>query len=186
MVRILIALLLVAASSVGVAQELFRYKDKDGRIVYSDIAPPADANNIQRKKLGGNFIETSETPYAVQVATQRNPVTLYAGDCGPGCDVARAMLNRRGVPFREVDVGQPGEALKMKEITGDMGIPVLLVGSAIILKGYEEAGWQAALDQAGYPKTPAARVNAIRNQADKNAAEKLAGKPASAAPAPKR
>lgn len=180
--RNLIALLLAAASSIGAAQELFRYVDKDGRVVYSDIAPPLDARDIQRKRLGGNFIDTSEPPYAVQIAQQRNPVLLYAGDCGPGCDAARALLNRRGVPFREIDPSQPGEAQKMKELTGDLSVPVLVVGSAIVLKGLEEGAWQAALDQASYPKTPAARVTTIRNQADKAAAERVAGKP----PATKR
>lgn len=145
-------------------------------MVYTDSAPPSDAKAVQQKKLGGNFIETSEAPYALQVAQQRNPVTLYSGACGPLCEQARALLNRRGVPHRDIDPSQPGELQKMKQVTGDQQVPVLVVGSAILLKGFEEEKWQAALDQAGYPKTPQARITSLKREADKAAADKATGK----------
>ena len=159
-------------------QQLFRYVDRDGRVVYTDTTPPADARSVQQKKLGGNFIETSEAPYALQYAQQRNPVTLYAGPCGPICEQARALLNRRGVPFTEIDVTQPSEMPKLKLLTGDQQVPVLTIGSTTLLRGFEEGGWQAALDQAAYPKTPAARITALKREADKSAADKTAGKAA--------
>jgi glutaredoxin len=177
MPRLALVILLSAIACAASAQELFRYVDKDGRVTYTDGAPPADAKDVQRKRLGANVIETNEPPYALQVAQQRNPVTLYSGDCGAACDSARALLNKRGVPFRDIDPSQPGEAQKMREITGDLAVPVLLVGSANILKGFEEGAWQSAIDLAGYPKTPATRINTIRRPADKAAAEKVAGKP---------
>lgn len=163
MQRTVIALVCgLAVSSVAVAeQQMFRYLDKDGRTVYTDTAPPADARNVQQKRLGGNYIETSEPPYALQVAQQRNPVTLYAGNCGPLCDASRALLNRRGVPYREIDPSQPAEAQKLKQVTGDMQVPVLTIGGAYVLKGFEEDRWQGALDSAGYPKTPAVRTTAL-------------------------
>ncbi len=170
---ILPLLLLLIPALATAQQSLFRYVDKDGRVVYSDTAPPLDAKSVQQKKLGGNFIETSELPYALQVAQQRNPVTLYSGPCGPLCEQARALLNRRGVPYRDVDPSQPGEMQKMKQLTGDQSVPVLTIGSAIMVKGFEEVRWQAALDQAGYPKTPTARVTALKRDADRAAAEKL-------------
>jgi glutaredoxin len=163
----------------GAQQSLFRYIDKDGHVVYTDTAPPPDAKSVQQKKLGGNFIETSEAPYSLQIAQQRNPVTLYSGACGPLCEQARALLNRRGVPFKEIDPSQPGELQKMKQITGDQQVPVLVVGNAIVIKGFLEEKWQAALDQAAYPKTPQARITSIKREADKAAAEKVAGKAAS-------
>jgi glutaredoxin len=135
---------------------------------------------VQQKRLGGNFIETSELPYALQVAQQRNPVTLYSGACGTLCEQARALLNKRGVPHRDIDPSQPGEAQKMKQVTGDLQVPVLIVGSGAPLKGFDEDRWQAALDQASYPKTPVTRMTAIKREADKattdNASGKTAGK----------
>lgn len=146
-------------------QQMFRYIDKDGRTVYTDKAPPSDARSVQQKKLGGNYIETSEPPYSLQYAQQRNPVTLYSGNCGPLCDSARALLNRRGVPYREIDPAQPAEAAKLKQASGDMQVPVLTIGAAQVLKGFEEARWQGALDQAGYPKTPTVRITQLKRDA---------------------
>ena len=179
MPRNCIALLLCLIPVLACAQELlYRYVDKNGHVVYSDSVPPADAKNVQRKKLGGNYIDTSEAPYALQIAQQRNPVTLYSGDCGTGCEQARALLNRRGVPHRDIDPSQPGELQKMKQVTGDALVPVLMIGSAILLKGFEATSWHAALDQAGYPKTPTARVTAVKRAADQAAADKAASKSA--------
>ena len=176
--RLVLLIVLSAAACAAWSQEqLYKYTDSDGRVVYSDSAPPADAKNVQRKRMGSNIIDTSEPSYPLQVAQQRNPVTLYAGACGPICESARAVLNRRGVPFREVDASNPAEAAKMRDLTGDLSIPVLVVGGAIVLKGFEEQAWQSALDTAGYPKTPPARVMTIRRDADRQAAERVAGKP---------
>jgi len=167
--RFSLALLCLLLSGIVAAQQpMYRYIDKGGRVVYTDTPPPPDARNVQQKKLGGNYIETSEPPYALQIAQQRNPVTLYSGNCGPLCDSSRALLNRRGVPYREIDPSQPGEAAKLKQLTGDMQVPVLIVGGAHVLKGFEEERWQGALDQAGYPKTPAARITQLKREpADK-------------------
>lgn len=163
--RIALTFVAMAVAATAFAQQqMYRYIDKDGRIVYSDTPPPADARSVQQKKLGGNYIETSEPPYALQIAQQRNPVTLYSGNCGPLCDQSRALLNRRGVPYREVDPSQPGEAAKLKQATGDMQVPVLTIGGAQVIKGFEEDKWQAALDSAGYPKTPAPRITALKRE----------------------
>src|SRR6185295_783619 len=138
MQRIVVALVcaLVVPAAGAAEQQMFRYLDKDGRVVYTDTAPPADARNVQQKKLGGNYIETSEPPYSLQYAQQRNPVTLYSGNCGPLCDSARALLNRRGVLDRGIDPSEPGEAHKRKQPGGDMQVRVVTIGVAQVLKGF--------------------------------------------------
>ena len=47
--------------------------------------------------------------------------------------------------------------IRLKTITGEETAPVLTLGEKIVVKGYSESRWQAALDEAGYPKTPAQR-----------------------------
>jgi glutaredoxin len=182
MPRTCVAILLcILPALAGAQQQMFRYIDTDGRVVYTDTAPPADARSVQQKKLGGNFIETSEPPYALQFAQQRNPVTLFSGTCGTLCDQAHALLNRRGVPYREIDPSQPVELQKMKEVTGDLQVPVLMVGSSIMIKGFDEEKWRVALDQAGYPKTPEARITVLKRDADRAAADRAAVKAAAKA-----
>ena len=49
----------------------------------------------------------------------------------------------------------------MKSLTGEDRAPVLALGDKIIVKGYSESRWQAALDEAGYPKTPTQRRTVV-------------------------
>ena len=68
---------LLATGAAAQNQQVYRYVDKDGRVVYSDRGPPADARDIQAKRLRGNVIENNEIPLAAQQAQERFPVTLY-------------------------------------------------------------------------------------------------------------
>ncbi len=152
------AALAVAAGASAQAQQVYRYTDKDGRVVYSDRPPPGDVKNVQTKRMGANFVETSEPSLAAQQAAERFPVTLFSFDCGEICQSAEALLNKRGVPFSMVDVATDEQGrVRLKELSGEEKAPVLAVGDKLIVKGFNEARWQATLDEAGYPKTPAPR-----------------------------
>ena len=93
-----LALLGSSALALAQTQQVYRYVDKDGHVVYSDKPPPADAREAQAKRIGRNTIETSTLSYASVLAQERFPVTLYTFGCGLVCDSAQALLNRRGVP----------------------------------------------------------------------------------------
>ena len=151
---------LVATFAAAQAQQVFRYVDKDGRIVYTDRPPPADSKEVQAKRLSPNFIENNDVPIATSQAMDRFPVTLYTFACGLVCTNAEALLNRRGVPFSTVNVEEPKGADQLQKLTGEQQAPVLQVGDKIIAKGFNEARWTALLDEAGYPKSPPRRIAA--------------------------
>lgn len=153
-----IAALAVVGQALAQSAQVFRYVDPDGKVVYSDRAPPANAKSVQTKRLGGNFIETSEPGFAAQQASEKYPVTLFTFDCGEVCQNAESLLNKRGVPFSIVNVqtDEQGRA-RMLALSNDDKAPVLAVGDQLIVKGYNETRWQATLDQAGYPKAPPQR-----------------------------
>lgn len=155
---LVIAAVAVAGQALGQGAPVYRYTDPDGKVVYSDRAPPANAKGVQTKRLGGNFIETSEPSIAAQQASEKYPVTLFTFNCGEVCQNAEALLNKRGVPFATVNVQSDEQGMaRMQALTSDDKAPVLAVGDQLIVKGYNEARWQATLDQAGYPKTPTTR-----------------------------
>lgn len=165
------AAIAVAGQALAQAAQVYRYTDADGKVVYSDRAPPPNAKGVQTKRLGGNFIETSEPSIAAQQASEKYPVTLFTFDCGEVCQNAESLLNRRGVPFAIVNVqsDEQGRA-RLQALTNDDKAPVLAVGDQLIVKGFNETRWQSTLDQAGYPKTPAARRAAPQARpADSNA-----------------
>ncbi|MBT9612328.1 MAG: DUF4124 domain-containing protein [Burkholderiales bacterium] len=135
--------------------EMYRWVDKDGKVHYTDQPPPPnEAKKVEEKKFGGNLIQGGSLPYATQQAAKNFPITLYTGDCGEACTQAKTYLTKRGIPYSE---RLPGKNLTdselFKKITKENFIPFLQVGSSTQLKGFDEAAWAAALDQAGYPKS---------------------------------
>jgi glutaredoxin len=169
-----IAAAVIAAGAAAQAQQVFRYVDKDGKVVYSDRAPPSDSKEVQAKRLSPNYIENNDVPIALTQATERFPVTLYTFACGVVCQNAEALLNRRGVPFTTVNVEDAKGAEQLQKLTGAQQAPVLQLGDKLIAKGFNDAHWSAMLDEAGYPKSPPRRV-AVKTPAE--------AAPATAAPA---
>jgi glutaredoxin len=147
----------IAVGAAAQTPPIYRYVDPNGRVVYSDHMPPANSKNVESKRLTQNYIETDKMPLAAKQARDRFPVTLYTFDCGELCDKAQGLLNRRGVPYRVVDVKTQEGVDKLQKITGDTQVPVLQAGDKLLAKGFSEARWQALLDDAGYPKAPAPR-----------------------------
>jgi hypothetical protein len=181
--RAAVVLVLLGASALALAQtqQVYRYVDKDGHVVYSDKPPPADAREAQAKRIGRNTIETSTLSYASVLAQERFPVTLYTFGCGLVCDSAQALLNKRGVPHTVVDVGQNDGAEKLKRLTGGLDAPALQVGDQYTT-GYNETRWQTMLSDAGYPQTPPARTAPIGRAPTTAAAAPSASAPSAAAP----
>jgi hypothetical protein len=115
-------------------------------------------------------MQTSTVPYSVQVAVKNFPVTLWVFDCGEACTKARDHLARRGIPYTERNAQK--ELDELKKLIGGTEVPLLLVGSRQ-LKGYLESDWDAALDTAGYPRTPAPGMRRqIQPTSAKDAVEK--------------
>jgi hypothetical protein len=151
----------MAACAGALAQtQVYRYIDAEGKVVYSDRAPTGEVKDVQTKRVGANFVQGNDVGYVTQQASERYPVTLYTFDCGEVCQNAESLLNRRGVPFSAVNVQDPAGQARLLALTKDPMAPVLTVGDRLIAKGYNEARWQAMLDEAGYPKTPAQRRGA--------------------------
>ncbi len=169
---LLLPLLMVTAVAFAQSQQVYRYVDPEGRVVYSDKPPPANAKDAQAKRIGRNSIETSNLSFATQQAQERFPVTLYTFECGVVCESAQGLLNKRGVPHTVVDVSQGDGADRLKKLTSGLDAPALQVGDQFAT-GFNEGRWQTLLTDAGYPKTPAARTAAV-------------GRPAGVAPPPEQ
>lgn len=168
---VLMAAWLAAASTPLAAAQLYQWKDAQGRMVYSDQAPPTSVRNAQQKSFTGSFIEGGEA-YATKVAREKHPITLYTSACGAPCDQARQLLIQRGVPFSSKDLQASEEARnEVQKLTGKLNVPVLLVGSEKI-EGFESGQWQTALDRAGYPKLAPPGSQPVPPAAPKPAADK--------------
>jgi len=147
-----LALLLAVSIPLSMAQQMYRWVDKDGRVTYSQTPPPAGAaKSVEQRRMTSSVVEGSDLPYAAQVAMKNFPVTLYtANECGDSCKLGRDMLSKRGIPFKEVMVGDEQSIEVLRKISGTNRVPALQVGKQA-LSGFEATAWKNALDDAGYP-----------------------------------
>jgi glutaredoxin len=165
MLRHALALLLVLAAASALAQaQLWRWTDERGRVHITDTPPPPGAKNVQAPSKSGKDKETESTnePFALQIARKDFPVTLYSTPGCEACGEARKLLNARGVPFKEVLVSDEKSLSELKSAVGSTSVPAIIIGSTV-QKGYEEATYHRLLDAAGYPKTGVLKP---RNQAE--------------------
>ena len=150
MLRPLIILIAVLAAAGASAQQ-YRWLDESGRVHYTDTPPPANAKNPQKKNLRGTGVG-SQPNYALSQAMKSSPVTLYSHpDCKESCQIARDVLNQRGVPFTEVSTTDSQKIDELRRVSGVVTVPVLVVGAQVHTTPSSEA-YNQALDLAGYPK----------------------------------
>jgi glutaredoxin len=170
------------ASAQAIAQQMYRWVDKDGKIHYTQNPPPRDAaKSVQQRRLspGGPAEGSEQMPFEVRQAVANFPVTLFTTpDCTHGCNEVRELLNNRGIPHREISVTDEASTKTLKTMTGDIRVPVLLVGRSVE-KGFEESALNNALDSAGYPRT-----SAFAGKPPALPSPKPAAKPAAPAEAP--
>jgi glutaredoxin len=149
-IRILIVLT-AALAAAGASAQQYRWIDENGGVHYSDTPPPSSAKSAQKKNLNGNAVG-SQTNYALSQAMKSSPVTLYSHpDCRETCQVARDVLNQRGVPFAEVSTTDSRKIDELRRVSGGATVPVLVVGAQVQTAASIDA-YNEALDLAGYPK----------------------------------
>jgi glutaredoxin len=143
-------------STQTAAQQMYRWVDKDGKVHYTQNPPPRDAaKSVQQRRLNpsGPVEDSTEMPYAIRQAVINFPVTLFTvPDCTRGCNDARELLNKRGIPHLEISVSDNASKDMLRTLTGDSQVPSMLVGKTVE-KGFEEGSFNNALDAAGYPRT---------------------------------
>lgn len=155
-VRTVFALALAAAAcSAAAQQQLYRWTDESGRVHITDTPPPASAKDKRMLKPasvpGAPSKPAAAAPYALDLAMKQYPVTLYTSpNCAEPCGLARELLNKRGVPFKEVQVWEEEGNEELKRLSGNNLVPTLKVGSRVY-SGFERAAYEALLDSVGYP-----------------------------------
>src|SRR6185369_11733532 len=91
-------------------------------------------------------------PFAIQNVQKDFPVTLYTSPiCKMPCEQAREVLNRRGIPFSEVQVWDTEGLEKLKTLANSDKVPTILVGHTSIV-GLDPARYDSLLNSAGYPQ----------------------------------
>jgi len=146
-------LVVIAAAVSGVAQaQQYRWLDQNGKLQFSDSPPPPGAKDVRRTNITTAKPAPAQQPFEVARLQKDFPVTLYTSPpCKEGCELARGALNKRGVPFKEVQVFDPDTNEELKRVSGALEVPTLQVGRSV-QRGFEQGAFDSLLDSARYPR----------------------------------
>jgi len=170
MTRAMVFLVLSLGAAVRIsdvsAQQMYRWTDQNGRVHITDTPPPASAKGVQKQRAGSAPAGTApaeggqQNSYDLQLAMKDYPVALYTSPmCKEPCQRARDHLNKRGVPFREIQVWDVDSNEELKRVSGTNQVPTVIVGGSV-QKGYEISAFDELLDSARYPKAGAVKPRA--------------------------
>jgi len=149
---LVIGLVLALAASAAWAQQIYRWTDDKGRVHITDTPPPPSARGVQKSRPPAGGGAEAPTPFPLAQAMKDFPVRLYTSPiCKEPCAQARDALNRRAVPFKEVQVWDEQTNEDLKKVSGSNEVPVLVVGRSV-QKGFEQGAFDALLDSARYPR----------------------------------
>lgn len=165
---VILGLLCIAlAMPVAHGVRLYKWVDKDGNVSYHDRPPPsAEGYRVESRdfKLGGGSGQA--TSAAAGKASEQFPVVVYTVPQCSSCDLARAYLDRRKVPFADKDVAKDVSLQKeLVDKTGSLTVPTIMVGEKI-MKGYMESLLAGELDAAGYPRIETAQSSESSEQSE--------------------
>jgi glutaredoxin len=144
------AVLVLAAPS---AHALFKVVGPDGKVTYTDRPPPAEQGRATTVNRDGSSATTDVSlPFALRQVMAKFPVTLYTAAKCEACDLGRALLVRRGIPFSERTATTEEDKEAWEKVVGGQEAPVLRVG-AQVMRGFNAGAWEETLDVAGYSRT---------------------------------
>ena len=133
------------------AHALFKVVGPDGKVTYSDRPPPGDTRAVQVNRDGSIATNDVSLPFALRQVMAKFPVTLYTAAKCDACEMGRALLQRRGIPFSERTATTNEDKEVWEKITGGQEAPVLKIG-AQVLRGFTASTWEETLDVAGYSR----------------------------------
>jgi glutaredoxin len=141
-------MLVLCAAAAGAQAQMYKWKDAKGVIHYTDTPPPATAKKAEMKNFSTG--SNPDLPPELAEPVKARPVVLYTAANCPGCEQGRALLNTRGIPFRERTITTAEDQAALQAAGSDGQLPLLLVGRSKQI-GFEAQGWEELLTNAGYP-----------------------------------
>jgi glutaredoxin-like YruB-family protein len=137
MALILAAALCVSATAAfSDAATLYRWVDDQG-VVHVSENPPEGKMQVTQAVVGE---EESKGPAAAPAGEKKEfrvrpaEVTIYTTPTCPWCHKAKAWLRDKKIRYKEIDVtSDRSGAEEMVRISGQTGVPVIVVGGEVIV-----------------------------------------------------
>ncbi len=160
---LLVAIFLSPASS-AVSAEIYKWKDKDGNVVFSDTPPPPGVNAeirefkedaTERPRTKENIPRVRESPQwpKSEASKEKRPyrdiqVIMYMTSWCPYCTKARNYLHSLDVRLIEYNIERDKDrkAEMLSKSGGSTGVPLIDVEGTII-RGYNPDALKAAVEK---------------------------------------
>jgi len=143
------ALLVTLIAPPTAVADVYKWTDTQGRVHYSDSAPPD--TKAQQVRLKINSIQGPAVVSMLgsgSAAKAKDKVRIYTAVWCGYCKKAKAHLAAKRVPYDEVDVEASEGARSEFTRIGGRGVPVILVGSQR-MDGFSADKLDAMLAAAG-------------------------------------
>jgi len=145
--------LLILLSFAAPAVTVIECVDAQGRHSFQDHCPTG-SHKLRALKILAEKKKADQAPDLGKLAAE-HPLTLYAVPQCDACDLVRAYLNKRQIPFTERDASTDvAVQADLKKLAGSLTVPVLSLDDQVI-KGYNTQLMETALSAVGYPTKPA-------------------------------
>jgi len=144
------ALLVTLIAAPTAVADVYKWTDTQGRVHYSDSAPPD--TKAQQVRLKINSIQGPAVVSMLgsgSAAKAKDKVRIYTAVWCGYCKKAKAHLAAKRVPYDEVDVEASEGARSEFTRIGGRGVPVILVGSQR-MDGFSADKLDAMLAAAGW------------------------------------
>lgn len=146
MMRLLITSIIVLLTlSAAQAERVYKWIDSDGRVSYHSLPPPEGSGyTVEEKDI---IDDTGDEPVG-----KRLPVKLYVINKCDACDLVRLYLQKRKVPFKEINVDKDVKKQReLKRNAGTMTVPSTIIGKKVVT-GYNQTALDQELKAGGYPR----------------------------------
>ncbi|HLF98718.1 MAG TPA: glutaredoxin domain-containing protein [Methylococcaceae bacterium] len=141
------ALLALFACSLPAVAEIYRWTDPSGKVHYTE-RKPADRAGGEAESLQGSAGVSFVGGGNATGATPTVKVRMFMTRSCPYCKKAKAFLQKRGIPYEELDIEASSRAKAEYDRLGGRGVPVILVGEQR-LDGFDARSMERILAAAG-------------------------------------
>jgi glutaredoxin len=157
-ITILLLSLFLSLPCLATSAEIYKWKAKDGNIVFSDTPPPPGVEEVDLKKFKEETIESPKTKRdnprtkSEGIREKRSygniNVVMYMTSRCPYCAKARDYIQSLNVSLTEYDVEKDKSKREemLRKSGGSRGVPLIDV-EGIIIKGYSPGAIKEAVER---------------------------------------
>jgi glutaredoxin len=156
-IAVLLFVIFLSPASSAVSGEVYKWKDKDGNIIFSDTLPPPGVN-VEIKEFKEESTERPKTREYFQKSKsesiqEKRPyrdihVIMYMTSWCPYCVKARTFLHSLDVNLIEYNIERDKSKREkmLSKSSGSTGVPLIDV-EGIIIRGYNPDALKAAIER---------------------------------------